>query len=65
MYHWARVAIQLDAASKAKYATLRGMGHSHGHALRSVGDRLLSVACAMLKNGALFNPSFNLNPAVS
>ncbi len=59
MYHWARVAIQLDAASKAKYATLRGRGHSHGRALRSVGDRLLSVACAMLKNGALFNPSFN------
>src|SRR5271167_5276637 len=24
MYHWARVAIQLDTASKAKYATLRG-----------------------------------------
>ena len=26
MYHWARVAIQLDAASKAKYATLRSAG---------------------------------------
>ncbi len=59
MYHWARVAIQLDAASKAKYATLRSRGHSHGRALRSVADRLLNVACAMLKNGALFNPSLN------
>ena len=59
MYHWARVAIQLDTASKSKYATLRGRGHSHGRALRSVADRLLGVACAMLKNGALFNPSFN------
>ena len=59
MYHWARVAIQFDTASKAKYATLRGRGHSHGRALRSVADRLLSVACAMLKNGALFNPSSN------
>ena len=59
MYHWARVAIQLDTASKAKYAMLRGRGHSHGCALRSVADRLLSVACAMLKNGALFNPSLN------
>jgi transposase len=59
MYHWARVAIQLDTASRAKYAALRGRGHSHGRALRSVADRLLSVACAMLKNGALFNPSFN------
>ena len=57
MYHWARVAIQLDTTSKAKYATLRGRGHSHGRALRSVADRLLDVACAMLKNGTLFNPS--------
>ena len=57
MYHWARVAIQFDAASKAKYATLGGRGHSHGRALRSVADRLLSVACAMLKKGTLFNPS--------
>jgi len=58
VYHWARVAIQHDPKSKAKYAALRGRGHSHGRALRSVADRLLNVACAMLKNGALFNPSF-------
>jgi len=57
MYHWARVAVQYDPKSKAKYAALRGRGHSHGRALRSVADRLLNVACAMLKNGALFNPS--------
>ena len=57
MYHWARIAIQHDPTSKAKYAALRGRGHSHGRALRSVADRLLNVACAMLKNGALFNPS--------
>ena len=56
MYHWARVAIQFDTASKAKYATLRGRGHSHGRALRSVADRLLNVACAMLKNGTLSTP---------
>jgi transposase len=57
MYHWARVAIQHDPKSKAKYAALRGRGRSHGRALRSVADRLLNVACAMLKNGTLFNPS--------
>jgi transposase len=57
MYHWARIAIQHDPTSKAKYAALRGRGHSHGRALRSVADRLLNVACAMLKNGARFNPS--------
>jgi transposase len=57
MYHWARIAIQHDLTSKAKYAALRGRGHSHGRALRSVADRLLNVACAMLRNRALFNPS--------
>jgi transposase len=57
VYHWARVAIQHDGRSRAKYAALRSRGHSHGRALRSVADRLLNVACAMLKNGTLFNPS--------
>lgn len=57
MYHWARVAVQHDPRSRAKYAALRGRGHSHGRALRSVADRLLNVACAMLKTGTTFNPS--------
>ena len=57
MYHWARVAVQHDAKSRAKYAALRSRGHSHGRALRSVADRLLNVACAMLKSGTTFNPS--------
>jgi hypothetical protein len=57
MYHWARVAVQHDRISRAKYAALRGRGHSHGRALRSVADGLLNVACAMLKTGATFNPS--------
>lgn len=56
MYHWARVAVQHDARSRAKYAALRSRGHSHGRALRSVADRLLNVACAMLKTGTAFNP---------
>jgi len=57
MYHWARVAVQHDRTSRTKYAALRGRGHSHGRALRSVADRLLNVACAMLKTGTTFNPS--------
>jgi len=57
MYHWARVAMQHDSVSRAKYSALRKRGHSHGRALRSVADRLLNVACAMLKNGAMFDPS--------
>jgi transposase len=56
MYHWARVAVQHDARSRGKYAALRSRGHSHGRALRSVADRLLNVACAMLKTGTAFNP---------
>jgi transposase len=56
VYHWARVAMQRDPRSRAKYAELRSRGHSHGRALRSVADRLLNVACGMLKSGATFNP---------
>jgi len=57
VYHWANAAIQYDDKSRAKYDALRARGHSHARALRSVADRLLVVACAMLKNGTLFNPS--------
>jgi len=63
MYHWARIAVQYDAKSKAKYVALRSRGHSHGRALRSVADRLLNVACAMLKAGTLFNPSLKTQNA--
>src|SRR5271165_2709649 len=56
VYHWARVAIQHDVRSRARYAELRKRGHSHGRALRSVADRLLAVACAMLKSQTTFDP---------
>lgn len=49
-YHWARVAAQHDATSRAKYAALRERGHGHARALRSVADRLLGVVGAMLRN---------------
>lgn len=64
LYHWARVAVQHDKRSRAKYASLRARGHTHARALRSVGDRLLNVACSMLRNGTLFNPSLEpqINP---
>ena len=57
VYHWARVAMQVDPTSRSKYAALRARGHSHGRALRSVADRLLNVACAMLRSGTTFNAS--------
>lgn len=56
VYHWARIAIQHDELSRRRYASLRQRGHSHGRALRSVADRLLAVACAMLTRQAVFDP---------
>jgi transposase len=56
MFHCARNAIQLDPASRVRYAALRARGHSYARALRSVADRLLGVACAMLKDRTLFDP---------
>ncbi|KPL55820.1 hypothetical protein ABB55_11130 [Prosthecomicrobium hirschii] len=56
VYHWSRVAVQHDPRSRAKYAALRQRGHGHARALRSVGDRLIAVACAMLETGTTFNP---------
>ena len=55
-YHWARTAAQRDPASHNKYQALRARGHGHARALRSVADRLLGVACAMLRDGACFDP---------
>jgi transposase len=57
VYHWARVAIQHDETSRAKYTALRKRGKTHGHALRAVADRLLAVACAMLGTRTLFDPN--------
>jgi len=56
-YHWARVAVQRDPRSRQKYAALRARGHGHARALRSVADRLLAVACAMLAAGTPFDPA--------
>lgn len=56
-YHWARVGIQRDRASRAYYTALRGRGHSHGRALRSVADRLLRILMTLLERGQLFDPT--------
>lgn len=57
VYHWARVAIQHDELSGRRYRELRKRGHSHGRALRTVADRLLAVACAMLRARTAFDPA--------
>ena len=50
VFHWARVAVMRDPVAKCRYSALRARGKSHGQALRSVGDRLLGILCAMLRN---------------
>src|SRR5919107_1131663 len=57
VFHWARVAVLNDPTCGSRYAALRARGHSYGHALRSVGDRLLGVACVLLQRQVLFNPN--------
>jgi transposase len=56
LHHWARVAAQHDPVSKQRYAELRGRGHSHARALRTIGDRLLSVLCVLLERQVLYDP---------
>ncbi len=63
VYHWARVAAQRDPTCKVRYTALRSRGHGHARALRSVADRLLGVACAMLKSQSAFDPAFPIKTA--
>ena len=56
MFHWARVATVHDPKSRSRYEALRARGHSYGRALRGVADRLLGVACALLRRQVLFGP---------
>lgn len=58
VYHWARVATQHDPNCRARYAALRKRGHSHGRALRGVADRLLGLACVLLRRQTVFDPHF-------
>ncbi len=58
IHYLADAARRCDEKCKAKYLALRARGCSHARALRTIGDRLLYVACAMLKNGTPFDPSF-------
>lgn len=56
LFHWARVASIIDPVCKARYAALRARGHGHARALRTVGDRLLGLACTLLRRQVLFDP---------
>jgi transposase len=56
VFHWARVAVVHDPKSRERYEALRQRGHSYGRALRSAADRLLGVACVLLRRQVLFDP---------
>src|SRR4051812_515078 len=58
VFHWARVAVLNDPTCRGRYEALRARGHSYGRALRGVGDRLLGVACVLLRRGMLFDPDY-------
>ena len=62
LYHWAGVAVLHDPVSKARYASLRARGLRHSRSLRTVGDRLLRVACTLLEKGELFDKEFKTPP---
>jgi hypothetical protein len=57
LYHMARVAMQRDAHFSQVYAALRAKGHRHGQALRTIGDRLLRILMAMLRDRLCYDVS--------
>ena len=57
LYHMARVAMQRDAHFSQVYAALRAKGQRHGQALRIIGDRLLRILMAMLRERLCYDAS--------
>ena len=56
VFHGARIAVQNDPNCRSRYEALRARGHSYGRALRGVADRLLGLACVLLRRQTLFDP---------
>ena len=52
------IAAICDPVSKAKYRSLREKGHGYCRSVRTVCDRLLCVACALLGKRELFDKEF-------
>jgi hypothetical protein len=57
VFYWTRSAIQNDPKIRDRYAALRKRGHSYGRAIRGVADRLLELACILLKRQMMFDPN--------
>ena len=56
VFYWMRAAVQNDPEIRHRYEALRMRGHSYGRALRGVADRLLELACVLLRRRELFDP---------
>jgi len=59
LYHLARVAAQRDGHFGVVYEALRAKGQRHGHALRNIGDRLLRLLIAMLRDRTRYDATRN------
>jgi hypothetical protein len=55
-FHWARVAVLHDPASRGRYGALSGRGRTYGLAPRGVADRPLGLARVLLRRRALSDP---------
>jgi hypothetical protein len=49
--------MQRDAHFSNVYMVLRAKGQRHGQALRNIGDRLLRILMAMLRNRTCYDAS--------
>ena len=65
IHRWAWSAKQHDPITQQRYAELRRRGHSHGRALRTIGDRLLYVLCTLLERQVLFDPNYQSRPVAA
>ena len=57
LYHMAHCVAQRDAYFARLYTALKTKGQSHGRALRSIGDRLLRMLVAMLREHTFYDYS--------
>jgi len=55
----ARVAAQRDGHFGVVYEALRAKGQRHGQALRNIGDRLLRLLIAMLRDRTCYDATRN------
>jgi transposase len=57
VHHWAWNATLVDPHFARLYKNMRGNGLTHARALRGIGDRLLHVTVAVLRNGTRYDAS--------